>query len=292
MQKHFYCQTVAGGREITFKEPLARALLSVILYGVGYSFFFVAIANLLFVRPLSPIALLASLVWITIIIGPLVSGCRSLGTAQHLGNVLGTFLLNRFVEVTSLDSGEPILGFGYRRGSRRHYFLKLRSKGIKSVDWGPGQGNVPGKDNDWNVALWFDVASIEFNGEGTTLGIYIVGPSGGRSGREVFGSGFIGFLEANGVHITLPPADLLGQAVEVVERLNPLGRIKAGAAEYAAHTIRGIVEKGSKVVIEEIRGASIYTKETNGPNQDGPVNESQPIRSETNRTSSTGGFRR
>jgi hypothetical protein len=280
MQKHVYFQTVAGGREITFKESLTNLFVSVILYGIGYSFFFVAIANLLFVRPLPPITLLASLAWITIIIGPLVTGCHRLGTAQHLGNVLGTFLRNRFVEVTSLDSGEPILGLGYRCGSRRHYFLKLRSKGIKSVDWGPGQGNVPGKDNDWNVALWFDVASIEFNGEGTTLGIYIVGPSGRKSGREAFGSGFIEFLKANGIHITLPPAELLGQAVDVVERLNPLGKIKVGADEYAAHTIRGIIERGSKVVIEEIRGTSTYARETNGPNQDGAANGSQPFRSE------------
>ncbi len=153
MQKHGYFQTVAGGREITFKESLANVVFSVILYGIGYSFFLLAIANLLFIRPLALIALVASLAWIAIIVALPVSGCRRNGTAQHLGNVLGHFVRNRFVEVTSDDGGEPIISFGYRCRSRRHYFLKLRSKGIKSVDWGPGQANIPGRDNDWNVAL-------------------------------------------------------------------------------------------------------------------------------------------
>jgi hypothetical protein len=259
-KKKVFFQTVAGGREMTFEEPLGNVVVSVILYGIGYSFFLLAMANLLFVRSLPLVSLLASLAWITIIIGSLVSGCRRMGTGQHLGNVLGSFLRNRFAEITSADSGEPILCFGYKCGSRRHYFLKLRSKGIKTVDWGPGQGNVPGKDHDWNVALWFDVGSIEFDGEGSGLGIFIVGPSGHKAGREAFGSRFIAFLKANQVHLTLPAAELLGQAAEVVERLHPLGKIKVGTDEYVAHTIEGIIEKGSKVVIEEIRGTSIYAR--------------------------------
>src|SRR5687767_10313502 len=129
MQKNVYFQTVAGGREITFKESLGNVVFCAMLYGIGYSFLFLAIANLLFVRPLPLIALIASLVWIMIIVGPLVSGCRRIGAAQHLGNVVGNFLRNRFAEVTSADSGEPIVCFGYRCGSRRHYFLKVRSKG-------------------------------------------------------------------------------------------------------------------------------------------------------------------
>jgi hypothetical protein len=285
MQKHCYFQTLADGREITFKESLANALFSLILYGIGYSFFFLAVANLLFVRPLPLIGLLASLAWITIMVVPLVSGCRKVGTAQYLGNVLGNFLCNRFVQITSADSGEPMLCLGYRCRSRRHYSLKLRSKGIKLIDWGPGQANVPGIDNDWNVALWFDVDSIEFSGQGRSLGIYVVGPSGRKSGREAFGHGFVDFLRTNHVHITRPPAELLGRAAEVVERLQPLGKIKVGADEYAAHTTRGFIERGSKAVIEEIRGTSIYVRETNGPNPQGEAKGGQPFSSETNRTS-------
>ncbi len=264
MQNRVYFQTIAGGREIRFEESVAEVVFSVVVYGIGYSFFFLAIANLLFVRPLPLIATLASLAWIAVIVGPLVSGCRRVGTTQHLGNVAAHFLRNRFVAATSVDSGEPILCFGYRCGSIRHYFLKVRSKGVKSVDWAPGQGNIPGKDNCWNVVLWFDVASIEFNGEGRSLGIYIVGPSGRKSTREAFGSGFIEFLKTNGVRITVPPAELLGQAAEVVEPLNPRGKIRVGGDEYVAHTIQGIIETGSKVVIEEVRGTLAYARRGQG----------------------------
>ncbi|MGD1086438.1 MAG: NfeD family protein [Verrucomicrobiota bacterium] len=266
MQQNVHSQTVADRREIIFRESLGSVLFGGILYGIGCSFFFLAIANLLFVRPLPLIALLASLAWIAIIVGPLISGCRRTGTRQHLGNVLGNFIRNRFAEFTSADPGQPTLCFGYKYGSRRHYFLKLRANGIKSVDWGPGQGNNPGKDNDWNVALWFDVGSILFDGEGSSLGIYIVGPSGHKAGREAFGSRFIEFLKANQVPLNLPPSGLIGQVAEVVEPLHPLGRIRVGTDEHVARAIERRIEKGSKVVIEEIRGTSIYVRQTSGPN--------------------------
>lgn len=291
MQKNVYFQTVAGGREITFKESLEEVVFGVILYGIGYSFLVLAIAILLFVRPLPLIALLASLVWITIIVGPLVSGCRKVGAAQHLGNVLGNFVRNRFVMVTSANSDERILCFGYRYGSKRHYFLKVRSRGIKSVDWGPGQGNIPGEDNDWHVTLWFDAASIEFNGEGTDLGIYIVGPSGQKATREAFGSGFIEFLRANQVSLTLPPAGLLGNMAEVVKPLHPLGTIRVGTEDYPAKPIKRMIETGRKVVIEEIRGTSVFVRQTNEPNNDDAANGSQPNRLEANRISSAAGSR-
>ncbi|MCP4258983.1 MAG: hypothetical protein GY774_15980 [Planctomycetes bacterium] len=149
--------------------------------------------------------------------------------------------------------------------------MKLRSEGIKSVDWGPGQGNIAGKDNDWKVALWFDVDSIVFDGERSSRWIYIVGPSGDKAGREEFGSRFIEFLQANRVNLTLPSAKLLGEPADVVQDLNPLGKVRVGTDEYVAHyvagTARGIIKKGSSIVIEEIRGTSVYARKTNGPNK-------------------------
>lgn len=61
-----------------------------------------------------------------------------------------------------------------------------------------------------------------------------------------------------------------------MERLRPLGRIKVGSDEYIAHTSQGFIEKGSKVVIEEIRGTSIYARETNGSNTGGQPTALRP----------------
>ncbi len=266
MQNELNPRTLAAAREFTFRESLGPAVFSAILYGIGYAFFFLAIANLLFVRPLPFIGLVASVVWIAFSLGPLVSGCRKTGIRQHLGNLLGNFIRNRFAEFISTASGDSILGFGYQRGSTRHYFLKLRSRGITAVDWGPGQANIPGRDNDWSVALWFDAGSIVFDGKGTRWGIYIVGPSGHKAERAAFGNRFIEFLKANQVPLALPPAALLGQAAEVVEPLRPLGRIKVGTDEYTARPLERMLEKGIRVVIEEIRGTSIYVKQLNPPN--------------------------
>ncbi len=267
MQQKAYFQTVAGGREITFKEPFGPVVFVAILYAIGYSFFFVAILNLLFVRPLPLIGLLASLAWIAFIVAIVVSGCRRTGIRQHVVNVLGKFIRNRFAEFASDDSGESILCFGYRIRATRRYFLKVRPKGITSVDWAPGQGNIPSKDNDWNVAMWFDVGSIVFDGIHDGLGIYIVGPSGRKSSRESFGNGFIQFLKANQVPLTMPPRDLLGKVADVVESLHPLGRITIGTDEYPARPLERMIEKGSQVVIEDIRGTSVCVRQRNAPSK-------------------------
>jgi hypothetical protein len=274
MKRKTYFKTVSGGKEITFRESLGQLLFVGVLYIIGYSFFFVAIFNLLFVRPLPLITLLASLIWIAFIVALFVSGCRRTGARQHLANILGNFILNRFAIFTSDDSGDSILAFGYKLGSKRNYFLKLRAKGITSVDWGPGQGNIPGGDNDWNIAMWFNKSSVIFDGTrdgvGRILddegGIYIVGPSGNKASREAFGNGFIEFLQTNGVRLVLPQRELLGQEAEVVKSF-PFGRIKIGANEYEAKSIEGIIDTGSKVVIAEIIGTSIYVRQTERPDK-------------------------
>jgi hypothetical protein len=260
---HF--QTVAGGREITFREPLANVVFCGVLYGIGYSFFFLAVANLLFLRPLPIVGFLASLTWITLIVVSFITGWRSVGFRQHLVNLLENFTRNRFAELTSADSGESILCFGYKCGFTRHYILKLRSNGIKSVDWGPGQGNIAAKDNDWNVALWFDTASIVLDGRRDGLGIFIVGASGRKAEREAFGRDFIEFLKANRVRLTVPPVGLLGQLAEVVESLRPFGRIIVGKDEFLARPVQRMIEKGSKVVVEEIRGTSVFVRQATAP---------------------------
>jgi membrane-bound ClpP family serine protease len=51
---------------------------------------------------------------------------------------------------------------------------------------------------------------------------------------------------------------------EVVEPLHPYGKVKVGTDEYAAQPIERMIDKGKNVVIEEIRGTSIYVRQKNG----------------------------
>ncbi len=261
-----------GGKGITYSESVGQLLFISVLYVVGYSCFFVAISNLFFLRFLPLGGILASLAWIVIFGGSVVSGCRAVGVRQHLVNTLGHFVRNRFAEFNVDSSGVSIISFGYRLGARRFYFLKLRANGIKAVDWGPGQGNVPEKDNNWNVALWFDPHSVVFDGCPDAHGIYIVGPSGNRSSRELFGKGFINFLMSNQVHLELPAQDLLGKEGEVTHSLlGSSGKIRIGAIEYSARATEwrsglsgnraSLRSSGTRVLIKAIRGTSIYVEE-------------------------------
>jgi len=267
MKQKAYFETLEGGTEITYREPFGQMLFGATLYTIGYSCLIVAFLNLLFLRPLLLSCLLASLAWIAIMLSAVGAGCRRNGFRQHFGNVLGNFIRNRFAQFVADASVGSALCFGYRYGNKRHYFLKVNSKGITSVDWGPGQGNIPGKDNDWNVAMWFDPGAVIFDGIHDGVSLHIVGPSGHKAGRESFGKGFIAFLQANEVHLTLPPCELLGQEAEVIEALHPLGRIRAERDEYPARPIERMIDKGSIVLIEEIRGTSIYVRQKKRPNQ-------------------------
>jgi hypothetical protein len=261
MRQRAYFRTVADGKEITFKESLGEAVFLGILGAIGYGCFFIAILNLLFVRPMNIISLLASLAWIAIVVALTVSECRRTGVRQHIVNILGFIVHNRFAEFTSDSSGDPILGFGYKLGSTRHYSLKLRPGGITAVDWGPGQGNIPGRENGWNVAMWFDYGSVVFDSSHPRLGITIVGPAGHKATREAFGAAFIEFLNANGVKLVLPPRELLGRTAEVLETVEPSGgRIAIGNGEYLARPLGRIFEKGSKVTVAEIRGTTLFVR--------------------------------
>jgi hypothetical protein len=139
------------------------------------------------------------------------------------------------------------------------------------VDWGPGQGNIPGKENCWNVAIWFDIGSVVFDGRGDNLGIFIVGPSGRKANREAFGGAFIEFLQANNVQLTLPPRELLGQTAEALESFPPRGKMKIGYSPFVKIKIgqnqylacplsQKTIEKDSQVTIEEIKGTMVYIR--------------------------------
>ena len=261
MQENAYFQISADGKEITFNERLGQVLFVWAAYLIGSAFFLLAIYNLLFARPFPLVSLLASVAWIAIMLAFIVPGCRRNGIRQQFINVVGSCVRNRFAEFTSDDSGTPILGFGYKLGSTRHYTLKLRPEGIASVDWGPGQGNIPGRENDWHVAMWFDVGSVVFERDQSGLGIYVVGPSGPKATRETFGAGLIEFLRTNGVQLALPPRELVGQEAEVTKSVSPFGKVKIGGDEYAAFPSEGVVEEGARVTVDEIRGTTVYVSE-------------------------------
>ena len=265
MRQKIYFEIQEGSHEFTYRESLGQMLFAAAMYAIGYFCLIVSFLNLLILRPLPLICLLASLAWIAIMLSSVMSGCRRNGFRQHFGNVLGNFARNRFAQFVADASMGSVICFGYRCGNKRHYFLKVNSKGITSVDWGPGQGNIPDKDNDWNVAMWFDSGSVIFDGTHDGVNLHIVGPSGPKAGREIFGRGFIDFLKANQVNLALPPRELLAQEAEVILALRPLGRIKVGQTEYPAHPLEQMIAKGSRVVVKEIRGTSIYVRQIQGP---------------------------
>lgn len=253
---------INGGNGIMFQRPLADVVYFYALYSIGCSFLIAAFMNLLFFRPLPLSAIFASLAWIVIMLIPFVRGCGRFGVRQHFGNVLGHLIRNRFCQHVIDESGSHILCFGYKFLNYLHYFMKVKASGVKSVNWEAGQGNIPENENCWNIIMNFDPSAIVLNGVHDLGRCWHFGPSGqSKSHQESHGKQFIDFLRSNGVHLALPPFELIGQEATVVAEspYSCVERVRVGENEYSACGRR--IDKGCTVVIEEIRGTSVYVRE-------------------------------
>ena len=260
MKQNAYFEISEDGKEIIFQVPLWLRLFTITLYTMGYLALIAAIFNVLFVRPLPLFALLSSLAWIAIQPSCVIYNCRKHGTRQHIRNVWGQFVRNHFVQFTVDASNDPVLCFGYMCGAKRNYFLKVKSTGITGVDWGEDQANNPKVDNFWHVAMWFDPCAVVFDGSHSTPTVWCIGPSRCKADTETFGKRVVAFFIANGVHLTVPPGEMLGQEAVVIEALHPLGKIRVGGREYFAKPIAQMMDAGCAVVITEIRGTLLYVR--------------------------------
>ena len=266
----------ADGKEFTFEESLGGVIFISIISVIGGFGFIASIFNLLIVRPLPLGGLIASLAWIALMSSIVVSGCRKMGIRQYLVQWLGEFVRNRFAIFNTDETGTVTISFGYKVNTSRHYLLKVIANGITRVDWGPGQGNDPTRDNSWIVFMHFEREAVVFDGGQSKWSLCSVGPSSPKAGRELCGEGFMRFLAANGVRLQVPPKELLGQTADVAET-RPIGksrcllnRIKIGGQVYFARAGKLLTNDANKFMIEEIRGTTVYVRQVS-PEAESPA---------------------
>jgi hypothetical protein len=171
--------------------------------------FFVAAAvfDLVNVRSMPLLAILASIAWLSLVMLILTASAqRAGGMRQYVVNRLGDFSKKQFVKADNSGSGPAILFFGYDMLGRELYYFKLDTRSVVSVEWSTGQATAQaGRDmNDWHVALWYRHPDGPPHPPYPGLRderVYIVGPSGRRQTIEAFGRSFVAFLRDTGVQL-------------------------------------------------------------------------------------------
>ncbi|MFO0819368.1 MAG: hypothetical protein U1A77_15585 [Pirellulales bacterium] len=182
------------------------AVASTIGYSLVLSFVVVAICNLVFVRYIPIVAVIASLLWLLLVSWVVVGNIRDEGgVRQYLINRLGVYAGRQFVRATPQHEAKTI-SFGYSMFGRYLTYLIVDTNAISSIDWSSGQATaMAGRDmSDWHVALWYHYPDgpqkKPFPGVREEE-VFIIGPSGPRATAELFGKQLVEFLNCVGVDL-------------------------------------------------------------------------------------------
>jgi hypothetical protein len=259
--------------EMDIPKPASEITIMVVLFSIVVFFVLLAIFNLLFLsylpifnRDQRLITLVSSVIWLVFIFFAVRSSYRYHGGMQQfMINLACVFAPHQFAEIVRQDTGRKVLCFGYQLFRKRFYYLKIQCDGIKTVDWGAGQGSRG--MNDWHIYVWFDKDSATTlnwaSSEKPRFGIY-AGPSLMKDKTEKLGALFIEFLRNAGV--TAAQYDdttlqgLVGTFGITSCELPPIGKVRLGEHEYYAHSVKGIIDKDTKVRVVEKRGLTLYVE--------------------------------
>lgn len=190
----------------------AVAVIVVIAFVGGFTW--LSIDNLLDFRRTPWRALIASVLWIALVVFIIVMTIRGNGgIGRTLVQILGNFSVRQFVRIADDPQRGRAFSYGYRLFGRRFEYVRVSLDGIQSIGWSTGQASqMRRKDcDDWSVALWCDTERIQ-----TRLGIWdrndpqhieIIGLSGARSETETLGRAIVVMLERGGLMLRSDSSD-------------------------------------------------------------------------------------
>lgn len=168
----------------------------------------VAVFNLVRATMVPTVSLMASLLWIGLVVLVVSSNIRNEGgIGQYAINRLGLYSRRHFIRVTFDGRKADTIYVGYSLFGRYREYVTVRAKAISSLDWSPGQATaMSGRDmNDWHVALWYHHPDgpqrKPFPGVRDEE-VFMLGPSGSRARIEALGRQVVEFLVSVGVQLT------------------------------------------------------------------------------------------
>ena len=159
---------------------------------------------------LNHVAMIASAIWLLLVVLAIWTICSEDGLRTFLVNVLGCFASRRFVESVSEGMGPARIRYGYQLLGRRFFYLTVPVDRIAEVAWHTGQASDRlGRDaDDWHIAIWYyhddPVKSEKRKGLwNPDQEIFCVGPSGPKSDIAALGHSLVDFLRGSGASLVL-----------------------------------------------------------------------------------------
>lgn len=100
--------------------------------------------------------LIASVLWLALVVLALWGTLREVGVREAAVHLLGEFSQRHFVEAAG-EGDELVIGFGYTLFGRDLYYVRVPGERVAALNMGSGQATaVAGRDmNDWSVACWY-----------------------------------------------------------------------------------------------------------------------------------------
>lgn len=184
-------------------QPL-RGVIGICLFA-GFLGGFVALGiyNLL-----HGVALVPSILWLSLNGVMLFGFCKERGSHQVLTEILGAFARQQFVWAFPTGTGHTEIRFGYQIFGMRRFYFVIPADRIESVNWSTGQAShMSGRDmDDWSVAVWYDHGDPALSQKHKSWRkpdqeVHIVGLTGSKSEVAASGHAFLNFLRESGVRL-------------------------------------------------------------------------------------------
>jgi hypothetical protein len=188
--------------EMPIPKSGADVVFSTVITLIIIVFFALAVVNIL-----NRAALIASCLWIAIVIMIVWSGRKEDGSLRtYLINRLGDVVGHHFAAVPQPECDSREVLFGFELLGHRFVRKSILIDKIVTVEWNTGQAtDMAGRDmNDWRVCVWFDHGDPEKSEKQRKWhrkpdqDIFIVGPSARGAKTEALGLALVSLLRGAG----------------------------------------------------------------------------------------------
>ncbi|QDT42765.1 hypothetical protein Pan241w_28540 [Gimesia alba] len=197
-----------SGQMHEFRLPApGTAVLSLIGYSLGVGLLVIVLRNLMQIRQIPILTVLASLCWLMLVLFVIGSNLWfEGGVRQYFINRLGAFSKTHFVRIEPGSKNENSLQVGYSLFGQDFYYLQVAIGLIESIDWRTGQATaLSGSDqNDWHVVLWYHSPAVKLSEPIPGYrddGLYLIGHAGPKESITELGMAFVRFLQESGVEL-------------------------------------------------------------------------------------------
>lgn len=180
-----------------------HVLSSIVGHALVLGTMWMAIRNLLHPEEWPVITLMASAVWLVLVLAFIREDIREAGSIKSFWiQQLGGYATESRIRVHP-EAHAIRLSLGYVLLGRFLPYRQIHLEQMTSIEWNSGQASaMSGREmDDWHVSIWFKPSGKKPEALFPSCrkgGVFLVGPAGKKEEAEAFGTQLVNFLKQNG----------------------------------------------------------------------------------------------